>query len=78
MNSRQRRRDRRLWKYRVVTATPHFQDYEDRWRWLDDLHGRNVNKCGWRDRDQGQGPPFETTWEFVNERDAIEFALRWA
>lgn len=78
MNSHQRRTDRRIWKYSVVTSTPHFDDYENMWRWLDQRHGRNVHQCGWRDRDNGSGPPFVTTWQFKNEKHAVEFALRWA
>lgn len=80
MNSRQRRQDRRLWKYRVVTQTHDFEDYVAQWQWLDQRHGKRVVKCGWRDRDHGygHGSPYHTVWEFIHAQDATEFALRWA
>ena len=84
MNSKQRRKDSRLWKYNVTINAKSFGHYEEMWEWLCNRFGSKVSRCGWRDRhpeidyrDYDDGT-FDVVWQFVNERDAIEFTLRWA
>jgi len=81
MNSRQRRRDRKLWRYSIATIARDWYHYVEMWDWLKEKHGVKASRCGWRDRiinrnfcDQFD---YQVVWQFINERDAIEFALRW-
>ncbi len=81
MNSRQRRQDRRAWQYRIDLGIRTFEEYVDMWLWLDQRFGRKIDKCGWRDRIAEADEYCEEyflAWEFLRERDAAEFALRWA
>lgn len=84
MNSHQRKKDKRRWKYTVTVNTRSFRHYEEMWEWLENRFGKNSAKCGWRDRhpeyfhrDYSDGT-FDVFWQFINERDAIEFTLRWS
>lgn len=81
MNSKQRRKDARLWKYKVFTNSVTFDQYSDMWNWLDKKHGRLIMKCGWRERmyeDEFVFDLYDITWEFIKKSHAIEFALKWA
>lgn len=81
MNSQQRRKDRREWRYHVDLGIRTFNEYVDMWRWLDQRHGRRILRCGWRDRIEevdGDDDRYHVVWQFLRERDAAEFALRWA
>lgn len=80
MNSRQRRQDRKRWRYSIVTVAQDWDHYNEMWQWLNVKHGRKVTQCGWRDRHDmyDNDTNFEVRWEFDNERNATEFALRWA
>ena len=82
MNSKQRRKDRRLWKYQITTSTRNFNEYIDQWTWLDNRFGRVIDECGWRERevnfDAWESEDLRSVWEFKREQDAVEFALRWA
>lgn len=83
MNSNQRRKDKRKWKFSVPVTCTHFGHYQEMWEWLADKYGTNVNKCGWRDRDNTTSfyttyEYFDIDWQFVDERKAIEFTLRWS
>ena len=80
MNSRQRRKDRKLWRYSIVTVARNYDHYDEMWTWLKQRHGTRVRNCGWRDRVQAHGPDdeYRITWQFVREQAAAEFALRWA
>ena len=80
MNSKQRRHDRRTWKHKVLTNRVTYDEYVERWEWLNTRHGRKVARCGWRERivDDIDFDLQNITWEFLKEKDAIEFALRWA
>jgi hypothetical protein len=80
MNSKQRRKDNRAWKYRIDMGIRKFNDYVDMWCWLSEKHGKKVSSCGWRDRlDEVDelNDQYRLVWEFIKERDAIEFSLRW-
>ena len=82
MNSKQRRLDRRKWKYTVRVRTDSFEAYIDQWDWLDKRFGRLIATCGWREHrdnaDSWDYPPGYTVWEFVRLEDASEFVLRWS
>ena len=73
MNSHQRRKDRRHWKHSVTTEFISFNDYVERWDWCYNKLGWGTNS-NWRERNRTVG----THWEFVYEKDAVLFALRWA
>jgi hypothetical protein len=80
MNSRQRRVDRRLWKYSVDLYLADYGRYLEIWNWLTGRHGRNVTRCGWRDRAVEYRYDFSVaaTWQFTDEKKFVEFMLRWA
>lgn len=80
MNSRQRRQDRKRWRYSIVTVAHDWDHYSAMWLWLKEKHGTNVLRCGWRDRHDmyDDETDFKIRWEFDNERNATEFALKWA
>jgi hypothetical protein len=80
MNSRQRRQDRKRWCYSIVTVARDFDHYSEMWSWLKVRHGARARDCGWRDRSSylDDSVNYQVTWQFVRERDATEFALRWA
>jgi len=82
MNAHQRKKDRRLWRYSIITVAHDWDHYNAMWEWLKNKHGINVNRCGWRDRIVNRHycnqDDYQVIWEFVNEKNAIEFALRWA
>jgi hypothetical protein len=79
MNSRQRRKDARLWQHRVVTNNIEYYEYSNIWDWVSEQYGKNEKKCGWRDRVvYNDNDNFDVVWEFVKEKQAVEFTLRWA
>lgn len=82
MNARQRRQDRKLWRYSVETVARDWDHYSEMWHWLKAKHTAKVTRCGWRDRidrrNNSEPENYPVTWQFIHERDAIEFALRWA
>lgn len=82
MNSKQRRQDRKLWRYSIITVAEDWYHYEEMWNWLKARHGTKVTMCGWRDRIDRRNTcdqeNYKVVWQFINQRDAIEFALRWA
>ncbi len=81
MNSRQRRQDRKLWRYSIITLARDYDHYIEMWEWLTEQHGKRARDCGWRER---MSVPlsfdydYKITWQFIREKDATEFALRWA
>jgi len=81
VNSKQRRLDRRKWRYNVSVKTPSFQRYIDQWSWLDERFGRIIAECGWREHREN-ADCWDITgysiWEFERERDASAFDLRWS
>lgn len=85
MNSRQRRVDRRYWKYNVTVIAEDYNHYVEMWDWLADRHGRKARNCGWRHHhgweyvDPGHiSDRIRIRWQFLRERDLLEFTLRWA
>ncbi len=80
MNSRQRRQDRKLWRYSIVTVLRNYEHYEEIWHWLRERHGARARDCGWRDRSDylNNIGKYRVVWQFIRETDAAEFALRWA
>jgi isopentenyl diphosphate isomerase/L-lactate dehydrogenase-like FMN-dependent dehydrogenase len=80
MNSSQRRVDARRWRYRVTTPAVDYNDYVEMWEWLKARHTTKINRCGWRDRilNDISNYKIDIRWEFLRERDAVEFALIWA
>lgn len=81
MNSRQRRTDKRKWKYKITTSLSDYEVYLTMWDWLVRKYGRQVSKCGWRERfevDNRDPLAFIVEWEFLEQKAAVEFALKWS
>ena len=85
MNSRQRRVDRRYWKYSVSVIAKDYDQYLEMWDWLVARHGKKINKCGWRHFDGWEyvdpghiSDRIRIRWQFTNEKNALAFALAWA
>ena len=93
MNSRQRRRQLREYRYSVVTEHDEYQSYMEAWEWLSDNFGqgrleKKHNGPGWFERfdvhnvkieSASQSPwYFKVRWYFKNRATAVEFALRWS
>jgi len=72
MNSHQRRLDRRRWRHEVVVEYIEHSDYLKQFNWCQDTFGPYV--CdGWR----GIIIWDEIRWQFINEKNAIMFRLKW-
>jgi len=71
MNSKQRRADRKRWKYTVsINERRSFLDYDNMYDWC----VTNFKNTGdWREK-HGH---FGTCWQFVDSDKATAFALRW-
>ena len=79
MNSRQRRKDTRAWKYCITMTNKTYNEYCDMWNWLRQRYGGKVHWCGWRDRvEETNYFYYNIEWQFLKQKDAVEFALRWA
>jgi hypothetical protein len=79
MNSRQRRVDRRHWKYSVPFTLRDYDHYLEIWDWLKSKYTTNVARCGWRDRTvYYRNHTLGTTWQFNDEKKLVEFMLRWS
>lgn len=82
MNSRQRRWDRRVWKYSTETLCRDWDVYNEMWQWLVARHGKKIYKCGWREKDTYWVSPgsdrMHVIWEFRREKDLTAFILRWS
>ena len=81
MNSRQRRQDRREWRYKIDLGSRPYDDYAAMFAWLGERHGRKIAKCGWRSNiepNNNTDDEYFLVWQFLREQDAAEFALRWA
>jgi hypothetical protein len=81
MNSRQRRIDRRCWKYSKKVVCETWDEYNDMWQWLAKRHGKKVYKCGWREKTEWPytwSDQIYVLWEFRREKDLMEFILRWS
>jgi hypothetical protein len=76
MNARQRRTDRKRWKYHV-TLTYEQADrngYDHMFDWCCDTFGNGVVCAGWREKHNYIG----TWWQFTNAEKAALFSLKWA
>ncbi len=81
MNSKQRRKDRRAWKYEIDLGSRSYNDYLDMWNWLAHRHGIFINLCGWRAKAEVNlktDDEYFLVWQFLRRRDAVEFALKWS
>lgn len=83
MNSKQRRKDRRQWKYTVNTIAKDYDHYIEMWNWLANAYGRKILSCGWRVKfelhtiyEYDESLPMQ--WIFDNQHKASNFAMRWA
>ena len=77
MNSRQRRADRKAWRYEVaIDERKSFADYDEMFDWCVANYGntRGISSNGWREKHGYIG----TFWQFNNSAKAAAFALRWA
>jgi hypothetical protein len=76
MNSKQRRVDRKEWRYEVtIDEGKSFADYDAMFDWCVTNYGnsRGIGRNGWREK-HGH---FGTCWQFNNSRKAMAFALKW-
>jgi hypothetical protein len=80
MNSKQRRVDRRYWKYSVPLTLRDYDQYIEIWNWLTSRYSSKVTRCGWRDRCvyHRSDDSLNTTWQFNDEKKLVEFMLRWS
>ena len=81
MNSKQRRIDRRCWKYSIPKACRDWDEYNDMWQWLAKRYGKKIYKCGWREKTEwpySWSDQIHVVWEFRREKDLVEFILRWS
>lgn len=76
MNSKQRRRQRRYWRYEVQASRDYltYDEYYDMFIWCRKNFGITVSD-GWRTK-PGQHD-WLNVWQFDSEQKASLFALRW-
>lgn len=74
MNSNQRRKDRRKWRYSVRYRVDSFswEQYDEMWDWLVNTYGNFNGQC-WREKFGHIG----SYWEFDNEEAMTMFVLRF-
>ena len=81
MNSRQRRVDRRHWCH-SISMEIRFDHYIEMWNWLAARHGKKARNCGWRQSSWRYADHcsdiVKLNWQFEQERDLLEFVLRWS
>jgi hypothetical protein len=75
MNSKQRRRDKKLWKYEVNLTYEQVDrnGYDNMFDWCRDTFGNNLRNGGWREKHGHYG----TCWQFKTQERATVFTLRW-
>jgi hypothetical protein len=76
MNSRQRRADRKEWRYEVtINEGKSLVEYDAMFDWCVANYGnsRGISPNGWREKHKHRG----TCWQFNNSAKAAAFALRW-
>ena len=75
MNSKQRRRDERKWRYQVEIPYEKASrnDYDTMFDWCQDMWGNGRKCAGWREKHGHVG----TCWQFTSEEKAVLFAMRW-
>lgn len=72
MNSHQRRKNRREWKYVVQVYSQEWDHYIGIFKWCQQNFGITV-ASGWQD----PRPTFDTRWKFNCPKKAAAFAMRW-
>jgi hypothetical protein len=79
MNSRQRRKDSRIWKYNLLVTPASYEHYEEMWTWLALNYGKKAGTCGWRDRHIWiSGYEYEIIWQFCDKKKYLAFMLKWS
>lgn len=73
MNARQRRRDRKLWRYTVSIDVTSWSKYDLMFDWCVANYGNRVCQNVWREK-HGH---FGTCWQFTDPAVATAFALKW-
>ena len=75
MNSAQRRKDGRKWKYYVALSYDKvdLNGYDNMFDWCRDTFGNGKKCAGWREAHNHIG----TWWEFTSDKKAMLFAMRW-
>jgi hypothetical protein len=75
MNSRQRRYDRKKWRYQVKLSYEQADrnGYDRMFAWCRDTFGNSVECSGWREKHRHIG----TWWQFTSAKKAALFSLRW-
>jgi hypothetical protein len=78
MNSKQRRKDYRLWKFEVMLSGEQRNQngYDAMFDWCVSTFGNKPfsTKQNWREAHRH----FGTCWQFTNQESATLFMLRWA
>jgi hypothetical protein len=79
MNSKQRRKDRRMFKYsvRISNDKRSANGYDNMFDWCTTTFGNSIRTqkiCSWREKHHYVG----TYWQFSTETGASLFALKWA
>lgn len=73
MNSHQRRRDRREYRYDIrIERTVRYDEYREMFEWCCKNFGTK-QRCGWRER-YGYSRDY---WQFSRADHATAFAMRW-
>lgn len=72
MNSKERRKDKRKWKYSVRYAYTDCDRYDEMWDWLVATFGNKNGQC-WRECYGHIGD----YWQFDNEQAMTMFVLRF-
>jgi len=78
MNSKQRRKDARVWQWHVTLSYEKVREngYDRMWDWCFAMFGNNNRPTdgGWREKHFHVG----THWQFASKEKATLFMLRWA
>ena len=74
MNARQRRADRKRWKYNVsIDEDRSYEQYNEMFDWCVTNFKNTLTHNKWREK-HGH---FGTCWQFTDSAAAIAFALKW-
>ena len=81
MNSKQRRQDRKKWKYhvRLTYDQADRNGYDNMFDWCRDTFGNGVRNNLWREESWSEfHQEFGTSWQFTDGKTAALFALKWS
>ena len=81
MNSKQRRQDARKWKYhvRLTYDQADRNGYDNMFDWCCDTFGNGVRNNLWREEPWSEEhQEFGTCWQFIDDKTAALFALKWS